>query len=82
MSYFKPVPVAVVAVGTEAARWALEHTSGPVVFCMVANARQNLLASLGESDRQRLWGVSLNVPVKVQFQEIHEIDARKRRKLA
>jgi ABC-type uncharacterized transport system substrate-binding protein len=73
VSNFKPAPVAVVAVGTEAARWALEHTTGPVVFSMVANARQNLLASLGENDRRRAWGVSLNVPVKIQFQEIREL---------
>jgi putative ABC transport system substrate-binding protein len=79
VSNFKPVPIAVVAVGTEAARWALAHTTGPVVFCMIANARQNLLASLGENDRQRAWGVSLNVPVKIQFQEIRELmpDARR-----
>jgi putative ABC transport system substrate-binding protein len=73
------VPAAVVAVGTEAARWAIEHTDGPVVFCMVANARQNLLASQDENDQHRLWGVSLNVPVKMQFQEIRELlpEARK-----
>jgi ABC-type uncharacterized transport system substrate-binding protein len=60
----------VVAVGTEAAQWAIQHTTGTVVFCMAANARQNLLAPLSESDQKRVSGVSLLVPVRTQFERI------------
>src|SRR5213593_1305414 len=63
----------VVAVGTEAAQWAVQHTTGTVVFCMVANARQNLLAPLSTSDRGRVAGVTLNVPAKTQFEALHEL---------
>jgi putative ABC transport system substrate-binding protein len=60
----------IVAVGTEAAQWAIQHTTGTVVFCMAANARQNLLAPLSESDRPRVTGVTMLVPVRTQFQRI------------
>ncbi len=64
---------AVVAVGTEAAQWAIRHTTGAVVFCMVANARQNLLAPLSESDRRRVAGVAMLVPVRAQFEQIRSL---------
>ena len=68
-----PLDAVVVAVGTEAAQWAVEHTTGTVVFCMVANARQNLLAPLSDQDRARVTGVTLNVPAQTQFEALHEL---------
>lgn len=61
---------AVVAVGTEAAKWAIKHTNVPVVFCMVANAEQNLFAELDVSEAARLTGVSLDIPVETQLKQL------------
>ncbi len=66
-------PTVVVAVGTEAAQWAIQHTTGTVVFCMAANARQNLLAPLSESDRRRVTGVTMLLPVRAQFEQIRSL---------
>lgn len=63
-------PIAVAAIGTEAARWAITNTHGPVVFCMVANAQKNLLAPLSGPDAGRVSGVSLDVPVEALFQQM------------
>lgn len=76
----KPLAVvAVVAVGTEAARWALRHTDRPVVFCMVGNARQSLLDGLSKHDRDRVTGVLLNIPARAQFELLRGVmpDAKK-----
>jgi putative ABC transport system substrate-binding protein len=72
-------PVAVVAVGTDAAKWAIKNTRGPVVFCMVAKAQQNLLAGLGKEDAARVCGVSLDIPMKTQFEQLRALlpDARR-----
>jgi len=71
--------VAVVAVGTEAARWAVAHTELPVVFCMVLNARENLLTGLSDAASKRVAGVTLNVPLKTQFGALHEVLPKARR---
>ena len=71
--------VAVVAVGTEAARWAVAHTELPVVFCMVLNARENLLTGLSDAASKRVAGVTLNVPLKAQFEALHEVLPKARR---
>jgi len=63
-------PRAVVAVGTEAAKWAIHHTTGPVVFCMIANARQNLVADLSEADARRVRGVSLDIPAHARLRAL------------
>lgn len=70
---------AIVAFGTEAARWAITNSAGLVVFCMVANARQNLLAGLSKADSQRVAGVSLDIPVKTQFQAVRDLMPEVRR---
>lgn len=57
-------PAAVVAVGTEALQWAQARGWSPVVFCMVANPP---VAS------PTVHGISLNVPVPLQFQELHRL---------
>ncbi len=72
-SFSARTPLAVVAVGTEATRWAIKNTAGPVVFCMVANPQTTVMAGLGEEDRRRVAGVSLNVPVKKQFLLVREL---------
>lgn len=61
---------AVIAVGTEAAKWAIANTRGPVVFCMVANAQQNLIAGLSADDARRVRGVSLDIPAKTQLEQL------------
>ena len=70
---------AVVSVGTEATAWAVWHTTGPVIFCMVANPQQKVLAGLSGADLKRVRGVSLNVPVQNQFATLHEILPKARR---
>lgn len=74
-----PPPAAVVAIGTEAALWAIKNTPVPVVFCMVANARQNVLEGLRPADVGRVAGVSLNVPPQAQFAALREVLPRVRR---
>ena len=64
---------AVVSVGTEATAWAVWHTTGPVIFCMVANPHQKVLAGLSGPELARVRGVSLNVPVHNQFATLHDI---------
>jgi putative ABC transport system substrate-binding protein len=66
-------PVAVVAIGTEATSWVLRHSTGCVVFCMVANPRQKVLAGLSEAQANRVNGVSLNVPVADQLQLLRDV---------
>jgi putative tryptophan/tyrosine transport system substrate-binding protein len=66
-------PIAVVAVGTDAARWAIKNTSGPVVFCMVANAQQNVLEGLDAAAVTRVTGVTLDIPAKTQLSELKTV---------
>lgn len=61
---------AVVAVGTEAAKWAIKHTNVPVTFCMVANAQRNVISSLSATDAARVAGVALDVPAAAQLREV------------
>jgi putative ABC transport system substrate-binding protein len=61
---------AVVAVGTEATQWAIKNTSGPVVFCIVANADRNVLSGLNAIDAARVRGVSLDIPAMTQLRAL------------
>lgn len=72
-------PAAVMAVGTEAARWAVSQTQLPVVFCMVLNARENVLAGLSDAAAGRVAGVTLNIPLKAQFGMLREVLPKARR---
>ena len=63
-------PAAVVAVGADAARWAIKNTSCPAVFCMVANARSSLIANINTAAVARVNGVSLDIPPKTQLQTL------------
>ncbi|MCX7825159.1 MAG: hypothetical protein N2689_06335, partial [Verrucomicrobiae bacterium] len=69
----KPPPAAIVAVGSEAACWAIERTDRPVVFCMVANAHQNVLPRVRVSRPARVAGVSLDLPVRTQFEAVRAV---------
>ena len=79
LSGINPGPIATVAVGTDAARWAIRNTSGPVVFCMVANAQQNVLAGLGTAELARVTGVALDIPVKIQLSQLRTFLPRVKR---
>ena len=63
-------PAAIVAVGTDAARWAIKNTSGLVVFCMVANAQSSLGATMSAAEKARIHGVSLDIPAMAQLQTL------------
>jgi putative ABC transport system substrate-binding protein len=63
-------PVAVVAVGTDAAKWAIKNAGCPAVFCMVANARSSLIANVSPADLARVIGVSLDIPATTQLQTL------------
>jgi putative tryptophan/tyrosine transport system substrate-binding protein len=59
--------LAIVAVGTDATRWAITNATVPVVFCMVANVRQSVMADLSPADEAKVCGVSLNIPAEAQL---------------
>ena len=61
-------PLAIIAVGTDAARWAITNSTVPVVFCMVSNARQSVMADLAPADETRVHGVSLDIPAPAQLE--------------
>jgi putative ABC transport system substrate-binding protein len=63
-------PLVIVAVGTDATRWAITNATVPVVFCMVANARQSVMADLTPGDEGRVHGVSLDIPAQTQLRQI------------
>ena len=63
-------PLAIVAVGTDATRWAITNATVPVVFCMVANARQSVMADLITADEARVHGVSLDIPAQTQLRRM------------
>ena len=60
-------PRVIVAVGTDATRWAITNSTVPVVFCMVANARQSVMADLTPAKEARVHGVSLSIPAQAQL---------------
>ena len=63
-------PLAIVAVGTDATRWAITNATVPVVFCMVANAQQSVMADLITTDEARVHGVSLDISAQTQLRRM------------
>ena len=63
-------PLAIVTVGTEATAWAITNSTAPVVFCMVANAQQSVMAGLLSGDKTRVHGVSLDIPARTQLRRM------------
>jgi len=63
-------PLAIVAVGTDATRWAITNSTAPVVFCMVANAQQSVIADLTPVNEARVHGVSLDIPAQTQLRRM------------
>ena len=63
-------PLAIVAVGTDATRWAITNATVPVVFCMVANAQQSVMVDLTTTDEVRVHGVSLDIPAQTQLRRM------------
>ncbi|HVM60708.1 MAG TPA: ABC transporter substrate binding protein [Verrucomicrobiae bacterium] len=72
-------PVVIVAVGTEATRWAVTNSTVPVVFCMVANVQQSILANLPAADESRVSGVSLDIPAETQLRRMMTVLPRVKR---
>ena len=66
-------PLAVVTVGTEATQWAITNSTVPVVFCMVANAQQSVMADLISKDETRVQGVSLDIPAREQLRRMMSV---------
>ena len=65
--------LAVVTVGTEATYWAITNSTAPVVFCMVANAQQSVMADLTPANEARVHGVSLDISAQTQLRRIMSI---------
>lgn len=66
-------PRALVTIGTEATRWAITNSTAPVVFCMVANAQQSIMADLISKDEARAHGVSLDIPAQTQLRRMLDV---------
>ena len=63
-------PLAIITIGTEATYWAITNSTAPVVFCMVANAQQSVMADLNSRDKPRVHGVSLDIPARTQLRRM------------